>query len=1224
VLVEPLDGERAAGAVVGGDALHVPRELAHQVAPGRPHGEADHDRIPGLLDAELDVEEVPVGLGHFDAVEHGPVVARRAAAARISANVSRGEEMERPGGDTRHAAPEARGAAPKVRVFLLGRFEVVRGDAPIPLAAWRRRRPADLLKLVAITPGRALPREGVIDALWPDKDAASGADNLHRGLYDLRQVLGGRFVDLERGQVRLRADVWVDADAFEAAAGSAAPGAAEQAISLYRGDLCPEDGDAPWLAGRRVALRARLAEVALPLARGALERGEGAAVVPLLRRVLDAGLPGEEPHLLLARALADSGRRADALRAFDACEAALRARGLHPPSPELRALRDAVQRGEVGASPPRAPWDGQRRAARRLLGTSEPPPLRGRAASLVLFGSLVESGAGSLVLLGERGVGKTRLAVEGARMAQEAGALVAYGVFQASGAAPYAAFAELFAEWLRGGGAGADPFAERAGPAGGPEAARARLHEAVKAQLQVMGGGRPLYLLLDDLHLADEPSVNLFHDLARSARTLRLMLVATCREDAVHAGAPVQMLLAHLDCERLARGVRVQRLDLAASRALVEDVLGAPPGEALAAQIYRAADGSPFYTEELARAFRESGQLRLTEDPAAVVRERVARLGPKVLALVEAAAVAGRAFDFEVVRGACGLTAHEAVAALDLALAARVVDEDGAGHHFHHSLVREAIYGALPPERRTALHRALADAIEASARGSAAGVEEVAEELAHHRRAGDQPDRAFGHLAAAGHRAAARSGLREAIACYEAALALADGAGAPGPRRLELLEALGAVQLALAELPGALRTFDEAAGLSDPSGWASGPEQRARARRGAALALLAAGRAGDARAQLDAGLADAMAGPGDERAETLHLAAQLAWHEGRPAEALAAAHRCAAEARAVGDLALAARGEDVAALAGGALGEPPVDAAPPAAERGPEAPFEVHLVLWEHDLVGDRPIAELERSAAAFRARAALRQAPTAVGVARAVEGALALRAGHLDLADAALGEAARVLRGAGSALGEAFALDARAELLTARGRLEEALNLLGEGVLVAERAQLRRHALARLHATLASNRLAAGAVYAAEDATREASELLARHGECSACHARFAPQLVRVHLRRGRVAEAERAAGELEALAAARGGRALAAIAREARAHVLAAAHRSSEAAAAFGEVAAAFDALGRRLDSALARARAARALRAEGGAKRLLEADALARQAAEVLAPAGAVVEG
>jgi DNA-binding SARP family transcriptional activator len=1125
------------------------------------------------------------------------------------------------GAETRRAPLQDRAVA-HLKIFLLGRFEVVRGDAPIPYSSWRRRRPADLLKLTALTEGRVLSRERVIETLWPDKDPSSGANNLHRALYDLRQILGGRFVDLEHGQVRLRPEVWVDVDAFAAAAEHEEPSALDDAVALYRGDLCPEDRDSAWLSAPREALRARFASSALPLARASAGRGDASRAIPLLRRLLEVDPAAQEPQLLLVRLLAESGRRADALRQFDTAEAALRSAGLGPPGPGLRELRERVLRGEIGPAHGRLPYDGYRRAARRLLGSPEPPPLRGRSSSLLLFESLVEQGSGCLVLLGERGVGKTRLAVEGARIAQEGGAVVLAGFFDPTRPAPYAAFADLFCDYLRAGGNGLhDPFTEPSGWGGSHEAAQGRLIAAIREQLAALAGGRPIYLLIDELHRADEASANLFHELARSARALHLMLVATCREDGVHSGAPVQMLLAHLDCERLARGVRVQRLDLAGSREQLADVLGTAPGEGLATQFYRTTDGSPFYTEELARAFKESGQVKVPEDPGAAVRERVARLGPRVVALLEAAAVAGWRFDFEVVKPATGLTTHEALAALEQVLEAHIVEEDGAGHHFHHSLVREAIYEALPVARRAALHRAVADAVEARAAAAASGIEDAAEELAHHRAAGDQPERAFAHLLTAGHRAAARAGLSEASAFYERALAAADAARASGPRRLELCEALGQVQLALAELPGAARTFERAAGLSD-AGWRPGPEQRARARRGAALALLVGGHLAEARAQLDAGLADAMLGSGDERAETLHLLAQLAWHEGRNEEALQLARRCADEALQVGEAVLAGRGQDLAVLAAGAAGGAAAAMAVPA-EAGPEQPFEVHLVLFENDLLGGRTLGELAAAAGALRARAAGRQAPITVAIGGALEGALALSAGRLDVAESALSEARAHFQRGGSAFGEAFALDRLGALFTARGRVDEGMELLGEGVVLAERAALRLHALARLHATIAQNRLAAGAVYAAEDALRVASELLARHGECAVCHALFRPELVKVELARGRVAEADAHAAELDALAARHGGRALVAIASATRGRVLVARGEADAGAAALRQAATAWEGLGAALEVARATELAARALRAAGGPERQAEAEALAGSAQALLAMTGAVPE-
>jgi tetratricopeptide (TPR) repeat protein len=806
---------------------------------------------------------------------------------------------------------------------------------------------------------------------------------------------------------------------------------------------------------------------------------------------------------------------------------------------------------------------------------------------MLLLESLVEAGHGTLVLLGERGVGKTRLAVEGARLAQSRGAAVLCGI-AGTGGAPYALFEDAVAEEARANPAVPSPFVvEASGPGIAGDAVRRRMFDDVERALRAAGDGRLVYLLLDDVHAADESSLNLLHALARNAKALRLVVVATCNEAAIHSGTPIQMALAHLDCARLARGVRVPRLGLAATREQVEDLLGEPAPEATVAQLYRITDGSPLLTEEVLRAQREAGLALLPADPAAAIRMRVERLGARAEALLAAAAVAGARFDFEIVRPVSGLTAHEAVNALEVCLEARLVDEDGAGYRFHHAVVRDAIYEALSPPRRAALHGAIADAVEASAAGAPA--EAPSEALAWHRRRAGQDDRAFGHLVAAGHRAAARAGLREALGFYEEALALgARPATSNGAVKLELLDAVGRVQLGLGELGGAARAFSEAARLEARGGFTPSGEQRARAHRLAALALAAAGQLAQAAAEIDDGL-HAAPDAADAAAALLHLRAQLLWHERRHPEALAAANACAARAAEAGDADLFARGKDLAALVRTSLGEAPPsleDATGPLdrsrQDPAPEHPIDVHLVLWDRDLVGDATSAEVGHAAAILAQRARLRGAPDAIATGRFGEGAAALAAGDLEVAEAALREALAGHRAAGSGFGEALALERLALLAAMRGRVNEGAELVEEGVVVAERAGLRRHALTRLHATEARNRLAAGALYAAEDAVREASETAARHGDCAACDAAFRPEAVRVAVARGRLADAEAEVVQLEELAHHRGGRVLVAQARLARARVLAAQGRSEDALSALAAARDAFVAAGHRYDAA------------------------------------------
>lgn len=1075
-----------------------------------------------------------------------------------------------------------------LRVSLLGRFEVVREDTPIPAQAWRRRRPADLLKLVALAPGRTIDRDAAIDALWPGKDPGGGANNLHRALYDLRQILGGRWVDIERGRLHLRPDVWLDVDAFENAVASATPESRALAVSLYRGDLAPEDPDAKWLEAPRSALRAAFVTAALPLAEAAADAGEGAAAIPLLRRILDADPACEAAHLRLMRVLAASGRRAEALRGFDACETALRAAGRGAPSSDTRALRDAIQRGEIGPAQGRAALEGARRAARRLLGATDLPPLRGRGSSLLLIESLVEAGAGGLVLLGERGVGKTRLALEGARIAQARGAKVLSGIAGGSGPAPapYALFADLFRDEARAHPAHADPFAESPPARLRHDETRRRLFDAVRDALRTIADGAPLALVLEDIHDADESSLNLLHLLALEARPLRLLLLCTCRENAVHAGTAIAVALAHLDGERLARGVRVQRLGLSATREQIGDLLGAPAPEALVAQVYRVTDGSPYYTEEVVLSHRETGAIPFA-DPASAIRARAARLGPRAEAVLHAAAVVGSRFGFESVRPVCGLSAHEALAALDVCVEGRLLDEDGVGYRFHNALARDAILEALPSARRAELHAAAADALETAPPGA----EPPSEAIAWHRREAKQPERALRHFVAAGHRAAARAGLREAAGFYGEALEILEASGLfAGAQRYELLDALGRAQLGLGELGAATRSFTAAAIGDESSGWEPAADWRARSRRLAAIALASAGATEAAAAQAARAVteAEASAGAADELAPLHHLRAQLLWHAGRDADAREAARRCIAAAEAAGDGERATRGEDLLALASKVEGAAH-DVAPAAAaaarvgqETDAEHPVDLHLVLWDRDLLGDQTVDEIAGRAERLGARARARGVEASVATSQLGLAVAALAAGRYELAEAHLREALPSFRAQADALGEALALERLGALLTLRGREEEALALLAEGVVVAERASLRRHALVKLHATEARNRLAAGAVYAAEDALRTASETAARHGECAVCDATFRPEAVRVAIARGRLEEAEAEAAALDAIARGRGGRGLFATARLAHARVLAARRLNGVAAIAFAEARADFTSAGLLADAA------------------------------------------
>lgn len=1098
--------------------------------------------------------------------------------------------MERPDSQDDRSRTPAPTAA--LRIHLLGRFEVLRDGVPLPPQAWRRRRPADLLKLIALAPDHRLSRDQVIDALWPEKEPSAGANNLHRALYDLRLVLGGRYVELQGAFVVLADGAWVDVDAFEAAVAAGGEEAHRVAVALYHGDLAPEDPESPWLQSRRRLLRSRFAEVAVAVAHEAVARGAAAEAVTILRRLLAADPAAEEGHRLMMELLASGGSRSQALRQYDEAARALRAAGRGLPGEALRTLRDAIERRELGPAVTPIPMDCARRVSLRLLGTADPPPLRGRAAQLESAVGLLDHGFGVLVLLGEPGVGKTRFALELARLAHQRGANVLAGAAcTLRPAAPFAPFAAAFADEVQENPAAPpDPFADEEGPSLPPDAARQRLFTGVARALATASRGGPIFLLLDDLHAADESSLDLLHFLAQRAATLQLSIVATCRESAVRAGTPIQSALAQLDADRLARGLRLPRLALAPSAERLADVLADPPPPDVAARICQVTDGNPLHLEQMARAWDEGGRAEVPTDPRAAMRARIVRLDGAASRLLQAAAVIGDRFPLDLAAHAAGLGRDEAHAALEGAVQARLLLDESAWPRFAHGLLREEVVASLDPARRAALQRAVAEALQAEGERPG-GAQPAPDQLAWHWREAFEGDRAFRHLVAAGHRAAARSGLREALGFHEAALAhVSRGRLAGGAEHFELLESVARARLGLGELEGATDAFRAAAETVGLGGWRPAREQRDRARRCAALTLASAGDLDAAHREIDLGLA-ARSGPAGEEAAGLQLLrARLHWHAGRFEPAAAAAEACLAEAGRLGQADLFARASDLLALSHVALGH----AATPGVERsGPverrhvdplaDPALDPSLVLWDGAAARDLPAGELLRLAGLELARC--RERGDAVGSATPLFalGATMLATGELDQAGEALGDALARFRAAGSAFGEALALERLAVLRDSRGELVEGMELIADGMVVAQRAPLRRHLLVKLLVAQARNRLAAGSLHDAEVIAREAADCAMRHGVCSTCEAALRPLQVRIALTRDRIDGASSEAAILEGVAGARGGRALLSIARMARARVLGAQGRREQALALVAEARAGFEALGRRYDVAV-----------------------------------------
>jgi DNA-binding CsgD family transcriptional regulator/tetratricopeptide (TPR) repeat protein len=402
-------------------------------------------------------------------------------------------------------------------------------------------------------------------------------------------------------------------------------------------------------------------------------------------------------------------------------------------------------------------------------------PFVGRAGELEKLRTLMPRAEGEgrrvALLAGEPGAGKSRLAREFASLAAAEGALVLYGACDAVVRTPYGPFVEALDRLVRV--TDAAELRAALGAGGGeltrllpdlpalvgelpepveadPDTGRHRLHTAVADLLASVSRERPILLVLEDGHWADAPTLLLLRHLARSAWRARLLLLATFRD--TEADLPGELSETLADLRRSDDVVRMRLSALSAaevsdlvSRA-VESDLDPELGE-LATTIHDLTGGNAFLVCELWRALVETGivevdggQARVTgplselgtpESVREVVRQRLSRLAPKTIDLLELAAVAGPEFELEPIGRAAGLAEADLLVALEEAVGSGMIEELPSHRlacRFTHEIVRRALYDRLSRLRRAELHLRVGEALEKVGTAS----DRTLADLAHH------------------------------------------------------------------------------------------------------------------------------------------------------------------------------------------------------------------------------------------------------------------------------------------------------------------------------------------------------------------------------------------------------------------------------------------------------------------------------------------------------------
>jgi tetratricopeptide (TPR) repeat protein len=319
------------------------------------------------------------------------------------------------------------------------------------------------------------------------------------------------------------------------------------------------------------------------------------------------------------------------------------------------------------------------------------------------------SGEGGLILLtGEAGIGKSRLAERVAEIAGAAGSAVVWGrCWEAGGAPPYWPWIQVF----RALGMQDDPFVNGGGDQDGSAAqARFGAFDRAVTQLKACASQTPLTIILDDLHAADVPSLLLLLLLARELRRAPILVVGAYRDAAADLAPEVASLLGKI--AREGDVLPLSRLGADHVAAWIGEVV---PGAdtAQAAAVYRLTEGHPLFVAEVLRVGLDSlSRRRLLDGLRIVLDEHLARLPAATRAVLEVGAVLGRGFEAADLATAAALPVDEVDVHLRAARAAGVITATAPGANdpraeqlqFSHVLLRDRLYEELPPSRRASLH----------------------------------------------------------------------------------------------------------------------------------------------------------------------------------------------------------------------------------------------------------------------------------------------------------------------------------------------------------------------------------------------------------------------------------------------------------------------------------------------------------------------------------------
>ncbi len=659
-----------------------------------------------------------------------------------------------------------------LRLFFLGEFQITCDGLTID--GINTARLQALLAFLVLYGNKEISRQRIAFLFWPESAEGQARTNLRQLLHHLRQAfpdighylhIGTKTLKWQEG-AQLQIDVVEFAECLSGAQAAAAAGnisaeqsALQRAYNLYQADLLPTCYD-EWIEADRSRLRQQFTTALTRLIELLEQQGQYAEAITKAERLLSLDEFSESTYCTLIRLHALNNDRISALHTYDRCVDMLRDELAIQPSAETRQLFERLTQAET------------ERPAMHI--TKSEIPLIGREkerSELVQVWQKVASGNTHFMLVcGEAGIGKTRLAEELIAYVQSQGMLCASAIcYSAEGRLAYGPVTE----WLKN-----DTIYPSlseleniwqleisrlvpeilSGSVEIPELPplteswqRQRLFESLTRAIHTVPN--PLLLFIDDIQWCDPETLEWLHYLLRSNYAKKILIMATLRSGSMSDNGPLLSLILELRRSSYFTEIELAAIDAAQTAQLARHVSNKEIDEKQAAELFARTEGNPMYVVEMTRAGMEewkTGDTPLSphhepvpvpQSVKAVIQTRLANISSAAQKILELAAVIGRVFTFDVLNEACEENEDVLIHSLDELWERRLIREQGRmAYDFSHDIIRKVVAAGISRARFCLLNRRVSEALEKRFAGQ---FERISGQLAIHWERAGYPLRAI-------------------------------------------------------------------------------------------------------------------------------------------------------------------------------------------------------------------------------------------------------------------------------------------------------------------------------------------------------------------------------------------------------------------------------------------------------------------------------------------------